>query len=160
MNQEIHPKLIVSMICTIPILALYLHTFHKLAQIRLLQSGVSSSLFNLPPSYIRILSSKYPHPRAISSKRGGGGRESLVTSTRKAVDFQRVIIHVIIVGHSYFYNILCTCKLGAAKYGERVGPVNKLQLTSILDCLDLHPFRTSKSCNFRGLVWAYKFISS
>ena len=80
--------------------------------------------------------------------------------TRKAVNFQCVIIHVIIVGHSYFYDILCTCKLGAAKYGERVGPVNKLQWTSILDSMDLYLFRTSKSCNFRGLVWAYKFISN
>ena len=31
-----------------------------------------------------------------------GGGESLVTFARKAVDFQRVIIHVINEGHAYF----------------------------------------------------------
>lgn len=42
----------------------------------------------------------------LSSKRGGrGGRKSLVTSAREAVNFWCVIYHVIIVGHSYFSNI-------------------------------------------------------
>ena len=41
-------------------------------------------------------------PRLSPQKRGGV--ESLVTSARKAVDFRHVIIHVIIVGHSYFSN--------------------------------------------------------
>ena len=85
---------------------------------------------------------------------GGGG--SLVIFARRAVDFRRVIIHVLNVGHSHFsnnchaisvlylvavqaiYNFalrlqgICscvhfrdtfsTCKLGAEKYGEWVGP--------------------------------------
>ena len=45
-----------------------------------------------------------------------------------------------------FRDILCTCKLGAAKYDERVGPVNQLQWTLSLESLDLPPFRTSKNC--------------
>ena len=40
----------------------------------------------------------------LSPQKRGGGRKSLVTSARKAVDFRHVIIHVI-VGHSYFSNI-------------------------------------------------------
>ena len=43
-------------------------------------------------------------PRLSPLKRGR--KESLVTFARKAVDFQRVIIHGIIVGHSYLSNIL------------------------------------------------------
>ena len=42
-----------------------------------------------------------------------------------------------------FRNALCTCKLGAAKYGEQVGPANQLQQTLILD---LRLFCTSKNC--------------
>ena len=45
-----------------------------------------------------------------------------------------------------FRDALCTCKLGAVKYGERVGPANQLQQTSILDSLDLRPFRISENC--------------
>ena len=39
-------------------------------------------------------------PRLSPLKTGGG--ESLVTFARKAVDFRRVISHVINEGHSYF----------------------------------------------------------
>ena len=39
-----------------------------------------------------------PQPR--SSKTGGG--ESLATFSRKAVDFRRIIIHVINIGRSQF----------------------------------------------------------
>ena len=107
---------------------------------------------------------------ALSSKMGGG--------ERKAVDFQRIIIHVIIIGHSSrrailvlylaatlaiynfalrprgigssveFRDALCTYKLGTAKNGERDCPSNQLQWTSIFDSLDLRPFRTSKNCCF------------
>ena len=45
-----------------------------------------------------------------------------------------------------FYNALFTCKLGAAKYGERVSPTNQLQWASILDSKDLRPFYTSENC--------------
>ena len=40
----------------------------------------------------------------LSPRKTGGG-ESLVTSTVKAVDFGRVIIHVIYKGHSHFSTI-------------------------------------------------------
>ena len=45
-----------------------------------------------------------------------------------------------------FRDALCTCKLGAAKYGERVSPANQLQQTLILDSLDLRLFCTSENC--------------
>ena len=38
----------------------------------------------------------------LSSK--AGREESLVTSVRKAVNFQRIIINVVNVGHSHFSN--------------------------------------------------------
>ena len=44
-----------------------------------------------------------------------------------------------------FHDALCTCKLGAAKYGERIGPANQLQRTSTLwTCAPLPP-RHSKT---------------
>ena len=45
-----------------------------------------------------------------------------------------------------FCEALCTCKLGAVKYGEWVSHANQLQWTSILDYLDLHLFCTSENC--------------
>ena len=45
-----------------------------------------------------------------------------------------------------FREALCTCKLRAAKYGERVGPANQQQQILILDALDLRLFRTSENC--------------
>ena len=94
----------------------------------------------------------------------GEERACMVTSVRKAVNFHRVIIHVINVRHSSnnchrifnklpcnigtipsssasflqflhtqgicssveFCDTLLTCKLGAAKYGERAGPANQV----------------------------------
>ena len=47
-----------------------------------------------------------------------------------------------------FRDALCTCKLGAAKYGEQVSSANQLQQTLILDFLDSRLFRihTSENC--------------
>ena len=45
-----------------------------------------------------------------------------------------------------FRDALCTCKLGAAKYSEQVGPTNQLQQTLILESLDMRLFCTSENC--------------
>ena len=53
---------------------------------------------------LQLTQGPVPRPQALSSKMGKEREPGNIRE--KAVDFQRVIIHGIIVGHSYLSNIL------------------------------------------------------